>query len=126
LFLLQFTPPLRSDLGISFGVHFGKIGNGVIQGIASRRIDLLLALHGALHDGVVRFEGLHVLLVTGKDFLLDALTQAVFRHERNDFLGVFLLGKDPARHLVHGEQVGTGRGVEFGGLDHAFADGFCG
>jgi len=95
----------------------------VVQSVAGRDIHLLLGLHGALHDGVVRFEGLHVLFVIGKDLLLDALAEAVLGHLGDDGGGVLLLDHDPSRHLVHGENVGAQGGVQFLRLHHALANG---
>ena len=84
---------LRSSF---LGIHFAEVANGVIKGIGSRGIDALLALHGGLHHRVMGLESIDVVLVIGKDLLLDALAEAVLSHQLDDLGGVFLLGIDPA------------------------------
>ena len=68
----------------------------MVQCIGSRGIDTLLALHSGSHDCVMGFKGIDVVLVVGKDLLLDALAEAVLSHQLDDLGGVFLLGIDPA------------------------------
>ena len=49
----------------------------MVQNISRRGVDTLLALHGGLHDGMMRLEGIDIVLVVGKNLLLDALAEAV-------------------------------------------------
>jgi len=96
----------------------------MVKGIGRRGIDTLLAFHGSLHDGMMSLQGIHVVLVVGKDLLLDALAEAIVRNESNDLGGVLLLGVDPANHLIN--VLGRTRGVKLVGLDHGLADGCSG
>ena len=92
----------------------------MIKGIGSRGIDTLLALHGGLHHSVMGLESIDVVLVIGKDLLLDALAEAVLSHELDDLGGVFLLGVDPTDHLV--DILRGTAGMKLVGLDHGLAD----
>ena len=98
----------------------------MVERITGDRVDLLFGLHRTLHDGVMGLERVRIVGVRGKNFLLDALTQTIVRHEQNDLLGVLFLRDNPTGHLIHGEQIRTARGMQFLGLDHALADGFYG
>ena len=93
----------------------------MVQNVGRRGVDTLLALHGGLHHGMVRHQGIGIVLVVFKDLLLDALAEAVLRHERDDLGGMLLLGVDPADHLV--DVLSSSRGVELRALDHGLADG---
>ena len=92
----------------------------MIKGIGSRGIDTLLALHGGLHHSVMGLESIDVVLVIGKDLLLDALAEAVLPHELDDLGGVFLLGVDPTDHLI--DILRSTAGMKLVGLDHGLAD----
>jgi hypothetical protein len=81
-------------------------------------IQTLLALHGALHDGVMRLERIDIVRVGAKYFALDALTQAIVGHLVDDAIGVFFLDGNPAHDLVQGHQVGGQRSMQFTGRDH--------
>ena len=96
----------------------------MIQCIGSRGIDALLALHGSLHYRVVGSQSIDVVLVIGKDLLLDALAEAVLSHQLDDLRGVFLLRVDPSDHLI--DVLRGTRGMELVGLDHGLADGRSG
>ena len=93
----------------------------MVQNVGRRGVDTLLALHRGLHDGMVSHQGIGIVLVVFKDILLDALAEAVIRHERDDLGGMLLLGVDPADHLV--DVLRSSRGVELRALDHGLADG---
>ena len=92
----------------------------MIQSIGRRGVDTLLALHCALHDRVVGLESIDVVLVIGKDLLLGALAEAVLPHQLDDLGRMFLLGVDPADHLIYILCGSTG--VKLVGLDHGLAD----
>jgi hypothetical protein len=84
-------------------VHFGHVANGMIQGIARGRIHVLLTLHGTLHDSVMRLERLDIVGITFKDFLFDALAQAVFGNRLDDFRAMLLLGINPLHFTFNGK-----------------------
>ena len=44
---------------------------------------------------------LDVLVVLGKDFLFDTLTETILAHKCDNFGRVFFLGIDPTNHLIH-------------------------
>ena len=92
----------------------------MVKCIGSRGIDALLALHRGLHHCVVASQSIDVVLVVGKDLLLDALAEAVLSHQLDDFGGVFLLSIDPSDHLI--DILRGSAGVELVGLDHGLAD----
>jgi hypothetical protein len=72
----------------------------MIQRVTRRRIHGLFALHGALHDGVMRLEGLDVVSITLEDLFFDSLAQTVLT-DRFDNLGtVLLLGINPLHGCV--------------------------
>lgn len=105
------------------GVHFAHVGNGMVERIAKGRFHILLALHGRLHDGMVRHESLRVLLGIGKAFLLDALAQAIISNSTNDEVAVFFFRHDPANELVPIDEIRHAGGLEFCHLRDSLANG---
>ena len=65
-------------------VHLREVVHGVLQRVAKGHVDLLLALHGALHHRVVRLERVGVVGGAGEDLGLDTLAQAVLAHRADD------------------------------------------
>jgi len=97
----------------------------VRQGIRDSGVDVLLGLHGALHDGVMGLERVNVVLFALEGCLgiahwLHPLAQAVVAHEANDLTGVLLLGVHPASHLVEG--LGPALRRQFVDLNHSLRD----
>ena len=112
-------------LGLGGHVHLGPVLDGVLEGLGEADRDLLLGLHGGLHDRVVGLEGVDVVALAGEDLavVLDALAEAVLADRGDDLLAVVLLGVDPAGELVQGERVLGDLRVELVDLHHGLADG---
>mmetsp|Transcript_6403 Transcript_6403/g.13826 ORF Transcript_6403/g.13826 Transcript_6403/m.13826 type:complete len:246 (+) Transcript_6403:115-852(+) len=112
--------------GPSLEVHLAHLSHGSGQRISQCRVDVLLALHGREHDLVVCLECCNEVSLAGKRGLgvahgLDALAEAVLRHQRNDLAGMLLLGVDPTGHLVDVER--SHRSRELTDLHHRLLDG---
>mmetsp|Transcript_12773 Transcript_12773/g.15377 ORF Transcript_12773/g.15377 Transcript_12773/m.15377 type:complete len:207 (+) Transcript_12773:137-757(+) len=90
----------------------------------SSQIQRLLGFHGSRHDRMVSLESIDVVLVTGKDFLLDTLAQTIFRYQGNNLGAMLFLGINPTDHLIHRKWIGGKSGMKFIGLDHGLADSF--
>ena len=112
-----------TTLGLHGQVHLGKIPDRVLEVIAGGEVDFLLGAHGALHDVVVRLEGIAVVLVRGEGTGLDALAQAVLGRRSDDLGAVFLLDGHPACQLVEGQGVRTGLAMQLQELHDRFANG---
>ncbi len=96
----------------------------MFQRIACGNIDGLLALHGTLHDSMVRFERLHIIILGSKNLLLDALAKTILGYLGDDNLSMFFFGVDPTYDLVHLLRA-HGSVVELLDLNHGLADGLA-
>jgi hypothetical protein len=102
-------------------VHFGHIRKDMVQSITGSRIHRLLGLHGRLHNGMVGFERIAVIFVTGKGVLLDPLAQAILCHSGDDFGAVLFFGSNPTNDSIETLQISSR--MQILGCDHSFANG---
>ena len=96
----------------------------MVESVTDSRIDGLLAEHGLVHDHVVSLERIDIISIGSEDTGgLAPLAEAVLGDGGDDLLAVFLLGVDPAGHLVEVLSKTVSLRSELDDLKHGLADG---